>query len=138
MTINGFMSKLEEVCEGIFFRVRWILVPSYMVLIVGLGLLVYKTITSTIHLFKHINDLDENTMVVQILGIVDIVLVTNLLLMVIFVGYVNFVSKIHIHKSEDKPVWLEKLSYSGLKVQMMGSPNSIAFIKRFRESKIQD
>jgi len=71
-------------------------------------------------------------MVVRVLGVVDIVLVMNLVLMVIFVGYVNFVSKIHFHKSEDKPEWLDKLSYSGLKVQLMGSILAISSVKLLR------
>ncbi|TAL04103.1 MAG: TIGR00645 family protein, partial [Rhodospirillaceae bacterium] len=70
--------------------------------------------------------------VVQVLGVVDIVLVMNLVLMVIFVGYVNFVSKIHFHQSEDKPEWLDKLSYSGLKVQMMGSILAISSVRMLR------
>jgi len=124
--------RVEEFCEGIFFRIRWALVPGYLVLVASLGFLVYKTVIATIELFRDHAILDENATVVRVLGIVDIVLVMNLLLMVIFVGYVNFVSKIHIHKSEDKPDWLDKLTYSGLKVQMMGSVLAIASVKLLR------
>jgi uncharacterized protein (TIGR00645 family) len=126
------LNRLEEYCEAVFFRIRWGLVPGYLVLVLSLSLLVYKTVLATIELFQDVNHLDENEVVVRVLGIVDIVLVMNLLLMVIFVGYVNFVSKIHIHKSEDKPDWLDTLTYSGLKVQMMGSILAISSVKLLR------
>lgn len=126
------LSRLEEFCEGIFFKIRWGLVPGYLVLAISLGLLVFKTVVATIDLIRELHTLDENATVVRVLGIVDLVLVMNLLLMVIFVGYVNFVSKIHIHKSEDKPAWLDTLTYSGLKVQMMGSILAIASVKLLR------
>lgn len=126
------LARIEEYAEGIFFRIRWALVPGYLVLAVALLLLVYKTVVSTWDLFILIPSLDENATVVHVLGIVDIVLVMNLLLMVMFVGYVNFVSKIHFHKSEDEPGWLNKLTYGGLKVQMMGSILAIASVKLLR------
>ena len=124
--------QLEEFCEGIFFKSRWSLVPGYVVLILSLALLVYKTVLATWTLFIDLSSIDENATVVRVLAIVDIVLVMNLVLMVILVGYVNFVSKIHFHQSEDKPQWLDKLSYSGLKVQMMGSILAISSVKMLR------
>ena len=132
MTIQTTLSRMEEACEGVFFRIRWGLVPGYLVLVISLGLLVYKTVVATWFLLQHLSSLDENETVVQVLGIVDIVLVMNLLLMVIFVGYVNFVSKIHIHKSEDRPGWLDNLDYSGLKVHIMGSILAISSVKLLR------
>jgi uncharacterized protein (TIGR00645 family) len=132
MTISKWLSRLEEFCEGIFFRTRWVLVPGYIVLIASLILLVFKTVVATWSLFGEFWTLDENTTVIRVLGVVDLVLVMNLVLMVVFVGYVNFVSKIHFNDSEDKPQWLQKLNYSGLKVQMMGSILAIASVKMLR------
>jgi len=129
MKIKQILSRIEGVSEGIFFRIRWILVPGYFVLAVALGLLVYKTVVAAWDLALTLPLLNEDETVIQVLGIVDIVLVMNLLLMVILVGYVNFVSEIHFNDSEDRPKWLEKLSYSGLKVQMMGSILAIASVK---------
>lgn len=126
------IAKIEEYSEGLFFRMRWALVPGYVVLVISLVLLVYKTVLATYDLLITISNVDENSMVIQVLGIVDIVLVMNLVLMVIFVGYVNFVSRIHFHESEDRPPWLDKLSYSGLKVQMMGSILAISSVKLLR------
>jgi len=128
---KDLLSLFEETCESAIFRTRWALVPGYVVLIASLGLLVYKTVVSAIALFANLSALDENATVINVLGIVDLVLVMNLVLMVVFVGYVNFVSKIHF-QSEDKPSWLQKLDYSGLKVQMMGSILAIASVKMLR------
>jgi len=129
MTLRTITTAIEEYTEAIFFRMRWVLVPGYIVLAVSLGLLVFKTVLATWELFLDAYTMDENSTVIRVLGIVDIVLVMNLVLMVFFVGYVNFVSKIHFHQSEDKPGWLEKLNYSGLKVQMMGSILAISSVK---------
>jgi uncharacterized protein (TIGR00645 family) len=60
------------------------------------------------------------------------VLVMNLVLMILFVGYVNFVSIIKFEKIEDKPVWLGYLDYSGLKIQLIGSIIAISGIMLLR------
>ncbi len=132
MNHRHLLSRIEEGCENIFFRTRWALVPGYVVLIASLGLLVYKTVIGTWEMFLGVSALDENETVIRVLGIVDLVLVMNLVWMVVVVGYVNFVSKIHFNKSEDEPGWLHKLNYSGLKVQMMGSILAIASVKILR------
>ncbi|TAL00094.1 MAG: TIGR00645 family protein, partial [Rhodospirillaceae bacterium] len=72
MSLSTRLARLEEVCEGIFFRTRWALVPGYVVLIVSLGLLVYKTVLATWQLFLDLPTIDENATVVQVLGVVDI------------------------------------------------------------------
>jgi uncharacterized protein (TIGR00645 family) len=132
---NRYLLALELTAERMFFRTRWIVVPGYFGLVMSLALLVYKTVISVWQLVFDIAKLDENDTVVRVLGIVDIVLVMNLLLMVIFVGYTSFVSQIRFDgpiEETDKPSWLGRLNYSGLKVQLMGSILAIASVKLLR------
>ena len=82
-----------------------------------------------IYEITHLNDLTLNELLVFVLHIVDLALVGNLVLMVIFAGYENFVSKIDIaNQSEDKPEWMGKLDFSGLKLKLIASIVAISSI----------
>src|SRR3954454_16080089 len=131
------MSKFPEAAEHfwenqIIFRARWLLAPSYLVLVFALAVLSYKTVEEFIELVLHLHQFDESRTTAQILVIVDIILVMNLVLMVLFVGYANFVSVIHPDKEEDWPKWMGYLDYSGLKIQVIGSIIAISGIKLLR------
>jgi len=73
-------------------------------------------------------DTPEKEVVLSILGLVDITLVANLLIMVIFSGYENFVSKIDVATHEDRPSWMGHVDYSGLKLKLIGSIVAISAI----------
>lgn len=127
---NPTLNKLEDLWEHFFYSVRWALVPAYMILILCLIVLIAKTAQSFWKTVLNFINLTETETIVRILSIVDIVLVINLLLMIIFVGYTNFVSKIDDQrKLRDKPGWMETLGYSGLKVQLLGSILAISSVK---------
>ncbi len=127
---NKVLNRLEDLWEHFFYSVRWALVPAYMILILCLVVLIAKTAQSFWRMLVHFVDLTETETIVRVLSIVDIVLVVNLLLMIIFVGYTNFVSKIDDQrKLRDKPGWMETLGYSGLKVQLLGSILAISSVK---------
>jgi len=133
MNLGEWTTKLEHLWENeIIFRARWLLAPAYFVLILGLALLTLKTIQEFIELLLHFYQYDESRTTAQILVIVDIILVMNLILMVLFVGYANFVSVIHPDKEEDWPKWMGYLDYSGLKIQLIGSIIAISGIKLLR------
>ena len=87
-----------------------------------------KFVQEFIHIFSHILISEEKEVVLSILGLVDITLVANLLIMVIFSGYENFVSKIDVADHEDRPGWMGKVDYSGLKIKMIGSIVAISAI----------
>ena len=89
----------------------------------------YKVIALFIYEITHLNELTLNELLVFVLHIVDLALVGNLVLMVIFAGYENFVSKIDIaNQSEDKPEWMGKLDFSGLKLKLIASIVAISSI----------
>jgi uncharacterized protein (TIGR00645 family) len=126
---TDFLAKLEDALENkIIFGARWLLAPVYVVLVFTLAVLCYKTLEEFTQLILTLHKFDEARAIAQILVIVDLVLVMNLILMVLFVGYVNFVSVIHPKKIEDWPKWLGTLDYSGLKIQLLGSIIAISAI----------
>lgn len=119
---------MEKTLETLMFRSRWILAPMYLGLVGGLIMMLIKFVQEFIHIFSHILVSEEKEVVLSILGLVDITLVANLLIMVIFSGYENFVSKIDVANHEDRPSWMGKVDYSGLKIKLIGSIVAISAI----------
>lgn len=122
------MKFFEHFLEAIMFRSRWLLAPMYIGLVGGLLLMLVKFSQEFIHILEHIVSAPEKEVVLSILGLVDITLVANLLIMVIFSGYENFVSKIDVANHEDRPDWMGKVDYSGLKLKLIGSIVAISAI----------
>lgn len=119
---------MEKILETLMFHSRWILAPMYLGLVGGLIMMMIKFVQEFIHIFSHILISEEKEVVLSILGLVDITLVANLLIMVIFSGYENFVSKIDVANHEDRPDWMGKVDYSGLKIKLIGSIVAISAI----------
>jgi uncharacterized protein (TIGR00645 family) len=119
---------MEKVLEAFMFRSRWLLAPMYLGLVGGLVMMMIKFVQEFVHIFSHILISEEKEVVLSILGLVDITLVANLLIMVIFSGYENFVSKIDVANHEDRPGWMGKVDYSGLKIKLIGSIVAISAI----------
>lgn len=119
---------MEQLLENLIFRSRWVLAPMYLGLVGGLMVLLVKFGEEFLHIVMHLMDISEREAVLSILALVDITLVANLLIMVIFSGYENFVSKIDVEGHVDKPDWMGKVDYSGLKLKLIGSIVAISAI----------
>lgn len=119
---------MEKIIENIIFRSRWVLAPMYLGLVGGLAFMLIKFAQEFFHITIHIFDMPEREVVLSILALVDITLVANLLIMVIFSGYENFVSKIDVADHVDRPDWMGKVDYSGLKLKLIGSIVAISAI----------
>lgn len=119
---------MENLFESLMFRSRWLLAPMYLGLVGGLLILLLKFCQEFLHIVVHIFDTSEREAVLSLLALVDITLVANLLIMVIFSGYENFVSKIDVADHVDKPDWMGKVDYSGLKLKLIGSIVAISAI----------
>src|SRR5437764_5322175 len=133
---NTRLDRLESFWEDkIIFGARWLLAPAYGVLVLVLAVLAYKAGEEFWELLIKWRNADEARAIAQVLVIVDIVLVMNLVLMVLFVGYQNFVSRVKSFEkkvSVDAPSWLGLLDYSGLKIQLIGSIIAISGIMLLR------
>ena len=123
------MKRIERGLEAIVFGSRWILAPFYIGMVGAMALVLVKFIQEFIHIVPGILTLHEGEVILAVLTLVDMSLVGNLLLMVIFAGYENFVSKINVGDHEDRPEWMGKVDYSGLKLKLIASIVAISGIE---------
>jgi len=122
--------RFETGLERSIFASRWLLAPMYVGLIAGLALVTIKFFTELWNLVTDIRiDQSAEQVTVSVLTLIDIALLGNLILIVIFAGYENFVSKIHAaDDSEDRPTWMGHVDFSGLKMKLIGSLVAISVI----------
>ena len=111
------------------FNSRWLLAPFYVGLVFAIILLLVKFFQEFLHLAPHILDASESAAILSILTLVDMALVANLLLIIIFSGYENFVSKIDAGDHEDRPEWMGKIDFSALKLKLIASIVAISAIE---------
>jgi uncharacterized protein (TIGR00645 family) len=123
------LKKLETALESMMFNSRWLLAPFYIGMVGAVFLLLVKFLQEFIHVTPHILDSSESEAILAILTLVDMSLVANLLLIIIFSGYENFVSKIDAAAHEDKPEWMGKVDFSGLKLKLIASIVAISAIE---------
>ena len=122
------LKKIELSLEKTIFNSRWILAPFYLGLVLGIILLFIKFIQKLWYMIADIFVLTEADVIVGILILVDIALVASLLLIIIFSGYEIFVSKIDTAEHDDRPEWMGKIDFSGLKLKVIGAIVAISAI----------
>lgn len=129
------MSRTSTAIEKGIFWSRWLLAPLYIGLIGVLLVLVYKFAIEFWHMLEHvISDKGGDTFVLDLLALLDLVLLANLILIVLFAGYENFVSKIEAaEKSVDRPYWMGSVDFSGLKIKLIGSLVAISVIELLKD-----
>jgi len=123
------MKYIETLLESLIFNSRWLLAPFYLGLVIGIGMLLVKFGQELIHVLPNIMTASESEVVLAVLALVDLSLVANLLLIVIFSGYENFVSKINTKEHEDRPEWMGEVDFSSLKVKVIASIVAISAIE---------
>lgn len=123
------MKFIETLLESVIFNSRWLLAPFYIGLVIGIGMLLVKFGQELIHVLPNIMTASESEVVLAVLALVDLSLVANLLLIVIFSGYENFVSKINTKEHEDRPEWMGEVDFSSLKVKVIASIVAISAIE---------
>ncbi len=123
------MKVVEGYLERAMFTSRWLMAPFYIGLVVSLVVLLTKFVQELWHIAPHVLEMTESETILAILSLIDLSLAGNLLLIVIFSGYENFVSKIHVGDHEDKPDWMGKVDFSGLKLKLIASIVAISGIQ---------
>ncbi|PJI38507.1 MAG: TIGR00645 family protein [Ferrovibrio sp.] len=123
---------LERVTERALFASRWIMAPFYLGRAVALILLLVKFMQELFHAVPNVFAMSEAELVLSILSLIDLSLAGNLLLLVIFSGYENFVSKIDHANDKDRPEWMGKIDYSGMKLKLVASIVAISAIQLLR------
>jgi uncharacterized protein (TIGR00645 family) len=123
---------MERLIEKLLFASRWILAPIYLGLSLALIALGIKFFQEAYHVLSHVWELAEADMVLTILAMIDLVLVASLVVMVMFSGYENFVSRIDLDESDEKLGWLGKLDAGTLKLKVAVSIVAISSIHLLR------
>jgi uncharacterized protein (TIGR00645 family) len=129
MSLARALDRVENGMESLLFASRWLLAPLYVGLVGGLLVILVKFGQGFYDLAAHAASDDLKQVTLGILEMLDITLLANLVLIVVFAGYENFVSKIGAAQdSEDRPHWMGKVDYSALKMKLIGSIVAISVI----------
>jgi uncharacterized protein (TIGR00645 family) len=123
---------IERQIERLLYASRWLLAPIYLGLSLGLVLLGIKFFVELFHSLQNVMDLAESDVVLSLLALVDLALVASLVVMVMFSGYENFVSKIDMEGKGDKLSWLGKMDAGTLKLKVATSIVAISSIHLLR------
>lgn len=122
------MNKIERTIERGLFASRWLMAPFYIGLVGALVLLLISFAMELLHFFIHFSEITPDKAVLGVLSLIDLSLAGNLLLIVIFSGYENFVSKFDMGDHEDRPEWQGTVDFSGLKLKLVASIVAISGI----------
>jgi uncharacterized protein (TIGR00645 family) len=129
-------SKIETGFERMLFASRWLMAPMYLGLAVALGMMTVIFVRELVYYLPQLMELSAEKAILVVLTLIDLTLAANLLLIVLFSGYENFVSKLDIAEGADRPEWMGKVDFSGLKMKLIASIvaiSAIDLLKRFFE-----
>lgn len=118
---------IERVLEQLIFMSRWLMAPFYLGLIVVLGAMMVKFTQEVMHFVPGILAFKETDVILTALSLLDLTLAASLVLMMVFSGYENFVSRIDTGDGQ-RPSWMGTLDFSGLKLKLIASIVAISGI----------
>ena len=122
---------------NLIFLSRWLQAPLYLGLILAQAVYVYRFLIELWHLIVAAPGITETAIMLTVLGLIDVVMIANLLIMVIVGGYETFVSRLHLDQHPDQPEWLSHVNAGVLKVKLATALigiSSIHLLKTFIEA----
>ncbi len=119
---------MERAIERLLFASRWLMAPMYVGLVGALLILLYSFMVELVHFATTVPQMKVDDAVLGVLALIDLSLAGNLLLIVIFSGYENFVSRMDNAHHEDRPDWQDEVDFSGLKLKLVASIVAISGI----------
>lgn len=122
------LRAFESRFEAMLFASRWLMAPFYLGLVVALVVLLVSFLGELWHFVLAAPALKETDVILGVLTLIDLSLAGNLLLIVVFSGYENFVSKLHVGDHVDRPEWMGTVDFSGLKLKLVASIVAISGI----------
>ena len=125
----GLKPLIETRFERGLFASRWLMAPMYLGLVVSLAMLVVVFTRELIHYAPQAFTMTSEQVILVVLTLIDLSLAGNLLLIVLFSGYENFVSKLDIDDTADRPPWMGTVDFSGLKMKLIASIVAISGIQ---------
>jgi len=127
---------LERRFEETLFASRWLMAPMYLGLTLALAMLLIVFGREIIYYVPQIPTMTSEKAILAVLTLIDLTLAANLLVIVLFSGYENFVSKLDVDPGADRPEWMGTVDFSGLKMKLIASIVAISgihLLKRFME-----
>ncbi len=110
--------ELKTFFAKLIFLSRWLQAPLYLGLIIAQGVYVYQFLLELYELLFDLNHLGSEKIMLSVLGLIDVVMIANLLVMVIIGGYETFVSRLRLEGHPDQPEWLSHVNAGVLKVKL--------------------
>ena len=129
-------TRSQSALASLIFLSRWLQAPLYLGLIVAQGVYVYHFLVELLHLITKAAHIEEKEIMLTVLGLIDVVMIANLLIMVIVGGYETFVSRLRLEGHPDEPEWLSHVNAGVLKVKLATALigiSSIHLLKTFIE-----
>lgn len=126
---NPSLKRVEKGLESVLFNSRWLMAPFYLGLVVSLAVLLYKFFMMLWEFILHAPAATESDIILGVLSLIDVTLTGNLILIVVFSGYENFVSRIDTGGHPDWPEWMTKVDFGGLKQKLLASIVAISAIQ---------
>ncbi len=128
--------RTEQRLEQVLFASRWLMAPMYLGLVVTLAMLLVVFLRDLVTYLFAVMSMTAEEVILVALTLIDLTLAANLLLIVLFSGYENFVSKLDIDDGGDRPDWMGTVDFSGLKMKLIASIVAISgihLLKKFME-----
>ncbi len=122
---------------ALIFSSRWLQLPLYLGLIAAQAVYVILFVKELLHLIHGAFELNEQQVMLIVLALIDVVMISNLLVMVIIGGYETFISRMGLEHHPDQPEWLSHVNASVLKVKLAMAIigiSSIHLLKTFIEA----
>ena len=124
----------EQVFERFLFNSRWLLAPMYLGLVAAVGMMVVIFMRDLFYYVPQLMTLKSEQVILVALTLIDITLAANLIVIVMFSGYENFVSKFDFDAGEERPEWMGKVDFSGLKMKLIASIVAISGCGQWRST----
>ena len=125
---NRVLKGIGRTLEAVLFNSRWLMAPFYFGLVVSLAVLFLKFMRMLWEFILHAPGAKPTDTILDVLSLIDVTLVGNLILIVVFSGYENFVSRIDTSGQPNWPVWITKIDFAGLKQKVLASIVAISAI----------
>ena len=123
------LKRAEHGFESLLFNSRWLMAPFYFGLVISLAVLLLKFAMMLWEFVVHVPSAKELDIILGVLSLIDVSLTGNLILIVVFSGYENFVSRIDPGGHPDWPDWMTKVNFAGLKQKLLASIVAISAIQ---------
>ena len=128
IAVEGFEERMRRSLGRVMFTARWIMAPIYLGLLVTLVLIVVKFVQELVQAIPGYLALSSNEAVFLVLKLVDLSLVANLVVIVMFAGWEHFVGRLKAAQSDDRPDWLALVDFNAVKLKVIGSVVSVGAI----------